>query len=421
MVRIRYQDIQETYNYIKSTTKAKASGVLILTANEVDAMASTRMLSYLLKIDNIYYSIQMVSNVEQILEAYEKCKTSEDKIIIMMNCGATLNIPKLFDLQRGGTNIRCFIMDNHRPFHLANLYSPYAVVVFDDNVFALNEDLLPEDGSDVSCNESENDDDEDDNGNGSVMGDDDGNEDDVSDDDVDALEEEDEEEGDGEAEWDGEGDNDEDNDEGGVDVEGEANEDEEAVEADAEEVDQQGGDDGDDNQDAHEMVTGLETGGGGAVDDTEVEDYDVQQAGAEVEADHLEQEDSEGLRPVKRTRLDNDDNDDDNDDDDEGGQVIRSRRAPDPRAVRKDKLRSYYRSGESFTGCPTAFRLLDIVRSQANRQEIIVELIWNAALGVTDVYLRNLMNEADYSAYVNVLKSDLFDTTTLDRGMYYVC
>jgi hypothetical protein len=40
------------------------------------------------------------------------------------------NIPKRFDMERG--DFRIFILDNHRPVHLANIHSRHQVVVFDD-------------------------------------------------------------------------------------------------------------------------------------------------------------------------------------------------------------------------------------------------------------------------------------------------
>ena len=62
------------------------------------------------------------------------------------------NIPKAFDLEQGG-DTRCFIMDNHRPFHLANVHSRHNVVVFDD-LQEMEEDhhnqVIPSDGSDLS-------------------------------------------------------------------------------------------------------------------------------------------------------------------------------------------------------------------------------------------------------------------------------
>lgn len=66
------------------------------------------------------------------------------------------NIPKVFDLERGG-DTRCIIFDNHRPLHLANIHSRHNVVVFDD-VQEIETDNLPSDNSDDEYNnKSEND------------------------------------------------------------------------------------------------------------------------------------------------------------------------------------------------------------------------------------------------------------------------
>ena len=48
--------------------------------------------------------------------------------------------------------MRCFILDNHRPLHLANIYSRHSVVVFDDTFMPEEDDMesLPCDGTDLS-------------------------------------------------------------------------------------------------------------------------------------------------------------------------------------------------------------------------------------------------------------------------------
>lgn len=60
--------------------------------------------------------------------------------------------------------MRCFVLDNHRPLHLANVYSRHSVVVFDDT-YSSYEDMddeahdivLPSDGSVLSCEYSSSD------------------------------------------------------------------------------------------------------------------------------------------------------------------------------------------------------------------------------------------------------------------------
>ncbi len=153
MVRLSYQDIDETYEQIKrSACGRQACSVMVLVANEVDAMAATRMLTQLLRIDNIAYVVRPVTNFSQVLQNYRNYVTPEIKTIILINCGATHNIPKAFELEKGGET-RCFILDNHRPFHLANVHARHNVVVFDDSheIEANNENgVVPSDGSELS-------------------------------------------------------------------------------------------------------------------------------------------------------------------------------------------------------------------------------------------------------------------------------
>lgn len=53
------------------------------------------------------------------------------------------------------------MLDNHRPLHLANVYSRYNVVVLDDG--SIGADELPSDGSDLSSDDDDDDEDDSDN------------------------------------------------------------------------------------------------------------------------------------------------------------------------------------------------------------------------------------------------------------------
>ena len=57
-------------------------------------------------------------------------------------------MPEMLDLSLGG-DMRCFILDNRRPFHLANVYSNYNVVLLDDGFVDGAEDDVPSDGSEL--------------------------------------------------------------------------------------------------------------------------------------------------------------------------------------------------------------------------------------------------------------------------------
>ena len=58
-------------------------------------MASCRMLTQLLRIDNIAYALRPVSNFDQVVENYEAFMTSEIKTVILINCGA-VSLTRIF-------------------------------------------------------------------------------------------------------------------------------------------------------------------------------------------------------------------------------------------------------------------------------------------------------------------------------------
>ena len=68
----------------------------------------------------------------------------------------------MFRLEQGG-DYRVIIMDNHRPFHLANVHSAYSVALIDDSSGLT--DTTPSDGDDLSSgiesSDEESDEDED--------------------------------------------------------------------------------------------------------------------------------------------------------------------------------------------------------------------------------------------------------------------
>lgn len=79
----------------------------------------------------------------------------------------TVNIPAMMLNTEASGDLRCFIMDHHRPIHLANIHSEHQTVVFDSD--DIDDDGIPSDGSilsagemDTTSEEEEEDDDDDD-------------------------------------------------------------------------------------------------------------------------------------------------------------------------------------------------------------------------------------------------------------------
>jgi hypothetical protein len=88
MVRVSYDDLS-VYDSIKERAIGrKACSVMILVSTEVDAMASARMLTQLLRQDNIAYTLRPVANYTQVEKNRNAYVTSDIKTIFMINCGA---------------------------------------------------------------------------------------------------------------------------------------------------------------------------------------------------------------------------------------------------------------------------------------------------------------------------------------------
>ena len=119
MVRLSYLDIANSYQEVKQAACGRqACSVMILVAYEVscqfgnfhshqtqrldifsfdflfslfvqvDAMASCKMLTQLLRSDNIAYTIRPVLNVDEVIHTFQSFLTEDIKSIFMVNCGA---------------------------------------------------------------------------------------------------------------------------------------------------------------------------------------------------------------------------------------------------------------------------------------------------------------------------------------------
>ncbi|KAF1336570.1 Cell division control protein 45, partial [Globisporangium splendens] len=168
------EEFHTAYGQIKHDgIKSGGCSVLILVAMDVDALCACEILTSLFKADFLSYSLLAVRGYDDILRVREarirdeegNVKQSELRSVVMINCGAIVNVMELLALP---AHMKCYIFDSHRPIHLANIYDPsQQIVVFDDGSQALDE--YPADGSDIENDdfevsdeeEEEEDDDED--------------------------------------------------------------------------------------------------------------------------------------------------------------------------------------------------------------------------------------------------------------------
>ncbi|KAK1741087.1 Cdc45-like protein [Skeletonema marinoi] len=175
--------------------------LLLVHPDSTDALATSRILSYMLRADGVPYQIRPCLGFERLKlilgsvgclpknddannddnnndngdnlveDEYNNnsTTTSDIKAVVLINMGANRNLSKLFlDHHHHTTNhtpaVRAYVFDNHRPYHLSNIHSGKNVVLFNDRPFEEEEivsdgDNLSGDESSTSSEESDDDDD----------------------------------------------------------------------------------------------------------------------------------------------------------------------------------------------------------------------------------------------------------------------
>ncbi|KAL3658538.1 hypothetical protein V7S43_016422 [Phytophthora oleae] len=142
------EEFHAAYGQIKhdALQSSGSCSVLILVALDVDALCAAEILTRLLRADMLSYSLLAVRGYEDVLQARETRIRGADgalrgggelRSVVMLNCGAIVDVAKLLALP---THVKCYVLDSHRPIHLANIYDEHQqIVVFDDGALALEE------------------------------------------------------------------------------------------------------------------------------------------------------------------------------------------------------------------------------------------------------------------------------------------
>ncbi len=474
-------------SYASSSAACTVAGpgrALILVHPDVDAMSSARILGYMLRADGVPYQMRpcpgwgrlrrvlsgmgiiatthddargdivegetggnRIANddcVDGAAEASSHSTSCDVRAVVLVNMGANRNLAKLFRpphvandgssssssaAHRGG-DVRCYVLDCRRPYHLANVHAGKNVVLFNDRPFESGE--VPSDGDDLSGDDvssssddgSGSDDDDNDDDGGGRGGDAgrrrkaDWEEDDDSDDAENEFELDDHDDGgeDG-GDEDGEEDDDDDDDvESGIPakrrrtdraddpaLDGDEDDEDHDDLRDSDEDDED--DDDDDDEGGGKSMTKKKGGGrrttsGGIIRDP----LNTTAATADLTMNVMD----ETLPSSPRGE------DDDDDDDPESS----SSNFADPRALRRmrrNRVRLHYSSG-SYHGSPSSWTAYALARQL--RFGDVPDLLWLACVGVTDAYLHGRLDVAGYSALSVDLRRHvgrLFPNDAVDR------
>lgn len=149
-----------------SNNNGNMGQVLILTSPTADALSASRIVSYMLRADGVPYRLKVCLGWERLKKTLEGAgvivrddrdevvnnnvvaeeEKSDIRAVVLINMGANKNLSKLF------TNVKVYVMDSHRPYHLANIHTGKNVVLFNDRPLSIGgeEGEIPSDGDDLS-------------------------------------------------------------------------------------------------------------------------------------------------------------------------------------------------------------------------------------------------------------------------------
>jgi cell division control protein 45 len=320
-----------------------AGSALLLCNADVDAMASARILSFMLRSDGIHYQLSPCTNYTSLEKSLIDTQLTDVKAVVLLNFGAARNLTKLFDSGVLSAELKIYVMDSRKPVHLGNIYAGENIVIFMDKVQG---DELPSDGDNLSGDDSSSSEEEDSDDSDSDSGDSD----------IDDEEEDDEEE----ASFD--------------DVIGEQ------------------------TKPTHITASDQDPAYDGEAEDENDDD--------ETRRRPREEEDGEESSQSSNKRQRNEDTDGNTDvEQSDGDSPEKSQtEASNPRDLhrqRRDRLRTYYSTG-SFYGTPAAYIAYELAMQLRFGDQS--DLLWLACVGVTDAYLHARLDLSGYSALTLELK-----------------
>ncbi|OXA61446.1 Cell division control protein 45 [Folsomia candida] len=106
--------------------------VLIIANFDIDSVCTVKILTELLKIDGISFSLCPVDGITAMKQAYSDYRETVS-VFVLINCGIALDIRAFFDNLK---NKLVFVLDYHRPVHVNNFYdetNQIRILSLDDN------------------------------------------------------------------------------------------------------------------------------------------------------------------------------------------------------------------------------------------------------------------------------------------------
>lgn len=108
--------------------------LIFVAAGDVDALAATRVVTRLLKADLTRFELHPVHGYAHLAQKFAALKGAvQPRAVLTVNCGAMVDLGRVLEMEDDGEegDVRVFVMDCHRPYHLRNIRNK-RVVLFDD-------------------------------------------------------------------------------------------------------------------------------------------------------------------------------------------------------------------------------------------------------------------------------------------------
>jgi len=124
----------EVFKNIRAGAGGGGCTVVVYVALDCDALCACRIVTGLLKADNVPFKLVSVHWQDEILADYKETSRHDVvRSIIMINCGGDMDVQEAFNLT-GGTF--CYLIDCNRPLNHANILPSrdHAIVLSDDHM-----------------------------------------------------------------------------------------------------------------------------------------------------------------------------------------------------------------------------------------------------------------------------------------------
>ncbi|CAJ1327820.1 unnamed protein product [Effrenium voratum] len=128
----------EMLEHLGTSAESDIVAVRILAAADHDGVCSAKMLSRMLTTKRVKFIVVPVMENEDIFKHFRELKEdTEVHSLVLLNCGASVDLQKQLLDSEAGDHVKCFVIDSHRPVVLENLSKHnQKVIVLDDDPIA---------------------------------------------------------------------------------------------------------------------------------------------------------------------------------------------------------------------------------------------------------------------------------------------